>query len=496
LAALIVVPARAQLAGSWDVVPSPSAGPMTTGNQLLDVVSLSSHDAWAVGVKPKSAGSALTAPLALHWDGAAWAIVDMPAIVATKSTLNSVAAAGAADVWAVGNSLDTSCGLCDRTLIEHWNGSAWSVIPSPNPGLANLLDGVAAVAPDDVWAVGHRWLDWSVWVPLVLHWDGATWSSVDVPQLPNAKLVSVFALAADDIWAVGDAGTSGAIDALALHWDGHAWTQVPVPGEPGGWVLLRGVAGVASDDVWAVGCYQYLNLWGHVESKARSYHWDGETWTGEVVPLGGGGGGVARLMAVDALASDDVWAVGSGTDDVDLIYKYVTMHWDGAGWTSIDNPNAGVLNSISAASPADAWAVGLDIATLGTHTLHWTSGPWTILGSGLAGVAGVPQLAASGTLEPGSPGGITLDHAKPLAPAALFAALGSVPAPFKGGVLVAAPPVATLALGTDGVGGIELSFTWPPKVPSGTEIVLQAAVLDPAAVAGVALSAGVKGVTP
>src|SRR5262245_10734285 len=102
LAALIVVPARAQLAGSWDVVPSPSAGPMASGNQLLDIVSLSPHDAWAVGVKPKSAGSALTAPLALRWDGTAWAIVDTPAIVATKSTLNSVAAAGADDVWAVG----------------------------------------------------------------------------------------------------------------------------------------------------------------------------------------------------------------------------------------------------------------------------------------------------------------------------------------------------------------------------------------------------------
>ena len=52
------------------------------------------------------------------------------------------------DAWAVGH-------VNDQTLTIHWNGTAWSIIPSPNPGISfNNLAAVAAIAPNDVWAVG------------------------------------------------------------------------------------------------------------------------------------------------------------------------------------------------------------------------------------------------------------------------------------------------------------------------------------------------------
>jgi hypothetical protein len=41
-----------------------------------------------------------------------------------------------------------------QTLIEHWNGTQWSVVPSPNLMGNNLLRGVAIVSANDVWAVG------------------------------------------------------------------------------------------------------------------------------------------------------------------------------------------------------------------------------------------------------------------------------------------------------------------------------------------------------
>jgi hypothetical protein len=46
------------------------------------------------------------------------------------------------------------------TLTLHWNGSTWSVIPSPNPGGTNqgdqnVLYGVAALSAHDVQAVGY-----------------------------------------------------------------------------------------------------------------------------------------------------------------------------------------------------------------------------------------------------------------------------------------------------------------------------------------------------
>ena len=57
-------------------------------------------------------------------------------------------------MWAVGYTITTDgTNQPDRTLIEHWNGSTWSVVASPNVGgNDNLLNGVAAAG--DVWAVG------------------------------------------------------------------------------------------------------------------------------------------------------------------------------------------------------------------------------------------------------------------------------------------------------------------------------------------------------
>jgi hypothetical protein len=42
--------------------------------------------------------------------------------------LNAVAATSATDAWAVGN---YSSGSASGTLILHWNGSAWTQVPSP-----------------------------------------------------------------------------------------------------------------------------------------------------------------------------------------------------------------------------------------------------------------------------------------------------------------------------------------------------------------------------
>src|SRR5437870_1615133 len=55
----------------------------------------------------------------------------------------------------------------------------WSVVDSPNPSADgnNDLIAVAARAPDDVWAVGAYHIP-DVDMTLVEHWDGATWRVV------------------------------------------------------------------------------------------------------------------------------------------------------------------------------------------------------------------------------------------------------------------------------------------------------------------------------
>lgn len=121
---------------------------------------------------------------------------------------------------------------------------------------------------------------------------------------------------------------------------------------------------------------------------------------------------------------------------------------------------------------------------------------WTNLGSGLAGVSGIPQLAGTGTLAAGSAGTLTLTSARPSAPAMLFVSLASTPVPLYGGVLLAFPVALTVPLTTNAAGMVQIPFTWPSGVPSGTSIYCQYAIQDAAAVKGVSLSNALRGVTP
>ena len=73
--------------------------------------------------------------------------------------VNGVLALGPTNVWAVGSSYDPVA-VSYVTFTEHWDGTAWTVVPSPNPGqLYDYLVGMAGFAGGDVWAVGSAYVD-------------------------------------------------------------------------------------------------------------------------------------------------------------------------------------------------------------------------------------------------------------------------------------------------------------------------------------------------
>ncbi len=73
-------------------------------------------------------------------------LVASPNAIPGFTGLRGVDALGPNDVWAAGSDLN-------GTLIEHWNGTSWRVMPDPGPG--TLLD-IEALSPTDVWVVGER----------------------------------------------------------------------------------------------------------------------------------------------------------------------------------------------------------------------------------------------------------------------------------------------------------------------------------------------------
>ena len=121
---------------------------------------------------------------------------------------------------------------------------------------------------------------------------------------------------------------------------------------------------------------------------------------------------------------------------------------------------------------------------------------WIDQGCALAGVSGDPLLVGTGSLTDGSSNSADLSNAAPSATAGLFIALSSTPVPFKGGTLKPFPFFEPSLLTTSAAGTISVPFVMPPGVPAGTELWVQWAIQDAAAVSGVALSNAILGVTP
>src|SRR6266516_330994 len=186
----------AQLVGlpAWDVVPSPNGG--TANNTLQAVSALSATDAWAVGKSEFSNPE----PIVEHFDGTAWHLVTVPAT--DPAVLYGVAAVSSNDVWMVGGFEDTG-----HSLLMHWDGSSVSVVPHPDKGIFNQLFAVDALSAADVWAVGE-YANGGVTQTLTMHYNGTAWSIVSSPNSGSGynQLDGVTAVATNDVWAVGNDG--------------------------------------------------------------------------------------------------------------------------------------------------------------------------------------------------------------------------------------------------------------------------------------------------
>lgn len=305
---------------------------------LHGVEALAANDVWAVGWA-STVGYAQT--LIQRWNGSAWTQVPSPNIEGQPNFLYDVSFVSATDGWAVGFTAPVG-GVPRETLTMHWNGTDWQIVPSPNATSdTSILRDVWAVSSDDVWAVGYSGMN-GQFRSLVLHWDGSQWGLVTVPQIGTGEnlLYGVTALSASDVWAVGTYynTVNNLYQTLTLHWNGNAWAHIASPNNSG-YNELRGVSALSATEVWAVGGYP---------GAALTMRWDGSAWTLHAAP------GDNWLEDVIVRSSTDVWAVGQGTSPVGSHL----LHWDGAVWSQVPNISGGYLRGVWAVAANDAWAVG------------------------------------------------------------------------------------------------------------------------------------------
>ncbi len=312
---------------AWEVVPNPQPDPR--GDELLGVAALSRSLAWAVGATGPP--DAPTATLIERWDGERWTAVSSPNGGQVTNLLRAVDARTPADAWAVG---ETSSGGETQPLIVHWDGVAWTLSAVPSVTGGGSLFGVAAIRPDDVWAVGSTG-DATAGLEhaLALHWDGLAWTAAALHVGQGRSLLAdVSAVSSSDVWAVGYHHNGP----LVVHFDGRKWTTSPVEA-PG---TLSAVDAIGTGEVWAGG--------------AALIRWNGSQWTEAGTVRAGGS--VTSLSGVDA---DGLWAVGArsarGTTR-SLIQRFDGVRWTLAAGPGVQGPD--VLTDGSTAPDGSLWAVG------------------------------------------------------------------------------------------------------------------------------------------
>ena len=291
--------------GTWSVIQSPNPGP--SDNALGAIAAVSSNDVWAVGEYLRTGASDITQTLTEHWNGTNWIYVPSPNVGALGNTFYGVSARSSNDAWAVGFYRSGGDSNATSTLVEHWNGQQWQVVSSPNPGsTGNLLYGISAVSANNIWAVG-QYFNTSPDQGLVEHWNGTRWNVVNTPDTGTASN-ALFAVSASSAstWSVGRIESDiTPSTTLTEQWNGATWNIAFSPSAGPSDNNLYGVTGIASNDAWAAG--NYINKAGNARTLIE--HWDGSQWTIAPSPSPGPGGDNI-LGGIVAVSAHDIWAVG------------------------------------------------------------------------------------------------------------------------------------------------------------------------------------------
>jgi hypothetical protein len=362
---------------TWALVASPNpAG--TTDSQLSGIACVGGAFCMAVG------GSVLTSslnPLVVKWNGSAWAVSPTPGLASTGyGILNGVTCLSAVLCWSVG---EFNTGFFTRTTSARWNGTTWTTVTPKNPAGAqsSKLNGLACVNANFCIAVGSTTVG-AVEKTLIERWNGTAWSILASPNVSGAEsntLSGVACPTATSCFAVGSYVKAGVTKSLGQRWNGTTWTTQVTPNPAGADpVAFKSVACPSTTVCFAAGQTNDL--------KSFFAKWNGTAWGGMASP-NPAGTVLLEMNGISCPSTTSCFAVGkytSGTTTKTLIERLT-----GATWAVMASPNpAGstdaVLSGVSCPSPVACFAVGrFATASAGNKTLvqRWTGTTWGIVSS-------------------------------------------------------------------------------------------------------------------
>jgi hypothetical protein len=279
---------------AWSAIGSPNAG--CSNNELYSVSCPRPDTCTAVGA---FVGNSTWQTLILVLTGGQWTIVPSPNVGSGTNVLNSVSCVGTSFCTAVGGWSDAVTGTA-RALIESWNGTSWSVVPSANPGGTDYaLDGVSCTSATWCQAVGIQNSGPGNFSALIEAWDGKAWSAQ--AGAFKGALNGVTCVSITFCTAVGYSESSFPYATLVEEWNGVSWLTVLSPNVPGNFSALASVSCTSNTACVAVGyAGNFVTL---VEV------WRGRSWV--ISPSPNVGSGSNLLKGVSCIAAGRCKAVGA-----------------------------------------------------------------------------------------------------------------------------------------------------------------------------------------
>ena len=323
---------------------------------------------------------------------------------------------------------------------------------------------------------------WSQQAYLKASNTGATdWFGSSTSLAGDTALVGAYREDSNALGVDGNQGSNSATDAGAAYVfvrSGTSWSQQAYLKASNTWTTdWFGYALAVSGDTIAVGAIQE-------DSSATGV--DGDQGDNSAVDSGA----TYLFTRSGTTWTQQAYLKASNTETNDIFGYWMAVHGGTlvVGAKGEDGNATGVGGDQGNNAASDAGAA---------YVFDLAPDAWSDQGSALAGVLGNPLLVGSGSMAANSTNHVDLSNAAPSAFAGLFIALSSTPVPFKGGSLLPGPLlIGPQVFVTSPSGAIPLQFVLPPGAPPGSELWLQWAILDAAAVHGVALSNAISGVTP
>lgn len=271
-------------------------------SNLLGVYAPARTNVWAVGFFIRELDNTL--PVIDHFNGKTWAMVPNPRI--GFGVLSGIAGTSASNIWAVGRKLARPT----VTIIEHYNGSAWTRVTSPSP-VSDYIDfgAIKVLSDHDIWVAGDYLNSRGISRTLIEHYDGHRWTIVPSPNVGTGDnfLSAIAAAGPHGLWAVGRASVGGRFRPLAVRFDGQAWKAQLLPAAGSGDNALNGLTQGSGRTLWAVGSA----TGPHGAQRTLTERYRGGHWHIVASPNANRADNI--LYAAARTGDRSVWAVGSWT---------------------------------------------------------------------------------------------------------------------------------------------------------------------------------------